>query len=978
MLGTVTVAAEKSLEETSIADRFQQAESLEWRTTFSPRGTDDWQKHWTLDGEKAQITHSEKGMDFFAGNEFGNDAHHAVLWTRESYAGDIRIDYEYTKLDESIRAVTILYIQASGEGEGAYSTDISTWADRRKIPAMRRYFNHMNTYHISYAAFGMKNEDPEADYIRLRRYTPLRGKGINDTELMPDYLRTGLFKTGVPYKITLIKRGQDLFMRVRGDDREQLCHWQNESLPPITEGRIGLRHMYTRAARYKNFRIAVPAVVQSSDRSSDVKKVQGRLLQELLLSDPVSQESRDLHTVLNASVQAYVTKMTLEGAWSDIDYTNQDKAMWESAWHTKRLLEMARVYASSDLPLSGSHRLLERIRRGLTFWLVEETRARGWYHQQLFVPHNLGQVCLLLGEKVPRAQRDAIVKRLRQRSSFSGRQSLRTGSNLLTFARNNVLLGCLENSAEDIAQAFEYAAKELKVTTQDGIQSDQSYHQHGACLHMTTYGTSYSINFARLAWLGQGTAFAFPEDKLTILFDFILDGQRWFVRGAEFDYLTAGRALAREHTVGPTRMLPQWRFMAEIPGARHQERRDFFAEMKGELPPVESELVGNRFFWRSAMMVHRRQGYYASVRMLADNIASTDKVNYENLFGHHLSDGAMCLMRSGNEYAGIYPLWNWRCLPGTTVEDGNPPLEWKNLRTQGVRPFVGGVSDGDYGLAAMDFARGPLTGERLRYHRAHRINAAAVTLTARKAWFFFDREMVCLGAGITGKTGRPVSTTLNQCRLNGKVTASEGVQLGAEGAVFSGPAWIHHDGIGYLLSEGGRANLETKEKTGSWESINQSRPGTTITEPVFNLWLDHGKKPREERYVYHILPDVDAADMAPLSQQRDIEVLSNSSELQAVRHKRLGITAAAFYSPGKLEVASEADLAVDSSCILLVRELPNNRLRLALSKPDASAAVPTAVTVSIGDRQIVFSPPTGPDRGKSVVREISVVTQRGN
>ncbi len=134
--------------------------------------------------------------------------------------------------------------------------------------------------------------------------------------------------------------------------------------------------------------------------------------------------------------------------------------------------------------------------------LAYQAPARGWYHQQLFVPHNLGQVCLLLGEQVPRAQHDAIAKRLRERSSFSARQSLRTGSNLLTFARNNVVLGCLENSADIIAQAFKHAARELKVTTQDGIQPDQSYHQHGACLYMTTYGASYSINFARLAWIG--------------------------------------------------------------------------------------------------------------------------------------------------------------------------------------------------------------------------------------------------------------------------------------------------------------------------------------------------------------------------------------------------------------------------------------------------------------------------------------------
>ena len=45
--------------------------------------TDDWREHWTLDGQKATLTHSDKGMDFWAGPTFREDASHAVLWTKE-------------------------------------------------------------------------------------------------------------------------------------------------------------------------------------------------------------------------------------------------------------------------------------------------------------------------------------------------------------------------------------------------------------------------------------------------------------------------------------------------------------------------------------------------------------------------------------------------------------------------------------------------------------------------------------------------------------------------------------------------------------------------------------------------------------------------------------------------------------------------------------------------------------------------------
>ena len=217
----------------------------------------------------------------------------------------------------------------------------------------------------------------------------------------------------------------------------------------------------------------------------------------------------------------------------------------------------------------------------------------------------------------------------------------------------------------------------------------------------------------------------------------------------------------------------------------------------------------------------------------------------------------------------------------------------------------------------------------------------------------------------------PVTTTLNQCRRSGKVTASEGVQLATEGGVLSGSGWVHHDGIGYLLQGEGAMHIETMEKSASWESINRSRPGDSITGSVFSCWLDHGEKPKDAEYVYQILPDVSAADMAALSQRRDIEVLSNSSDLQAVWHKGLGIMAAAFYSPGKIECVGMGDLAVDFPCILLVRKMPGNRFRIAFSKPDLEGPAPERVTVLVGERKVMFSPPRGPEKGKPEVKEIS-------
>ena len=233
---------------------FQQLDHLDWQEVFFDPCTENWKDKWTLDGEKATIVHSSEGMDYRAGPNRREDASHAVLWTKESFEGDIKLEYEYTKIDDVIEAVTILYVQATGSGEEGYDEDISRWAHKRSEAAMRKYFNHMNTFHISYAAFDIGNTTAGKDYIRARRYMPEK-KGLKNTDLKPDYFETGLFQKDQVHKITVIKKGDDLFMQLKNKEQSYLCHWSTADVPKIQKGRIGLRHMWTRGARYKNFRI---------------------------------------------------------------------------------------------------------------------------------------------------------------------------------------------------------------------------------------------------------------------------------------------------------------------------------------------------------------------------------------------------------------------------------------------------------------------------------------------------------------------------------------------------------------------------------------------------------------------------------------------------------------------------------------------------------------------------------------------------
>jgi len=248
---TVYCLAEKSMgrEVSPEQAAFEKANQRGWKTTFEDSCTEDWTEQWFLDGEVGTVTNTPEGMELKSGPEYKNQAHHMVLWTKRSFEGDLKIEYEFTRLDTDGIGVFILYIQATGCGDEGFDEDITKWNDFRNVPVMGKYFKYMDTYHVSYAC----------GYIRGRRYNTTVKRMNNHSELIPDYENIkDIFEPGVPYKLTVIKTDRDIYMKVSNDEKTRYFHMKNEQWPIVTHGRIGLRQMYTKWGRYKDFKVGVP------------------------------------------------------------------------------------------------------------------------------------------------------------------------------------------------------------------------------------------------------------------------------------------------------------------------------------------------------------------------------------------------------------------------------------------------------------------------------------------------------------------------------------------------------------------------------------------------------------------------------------------------------------------------------------------------------------------------------------------------
>jgi hypothetical protein len=244
-MGKQHMSEDKSTEQAA----FEKANQRQWKATFEDTCRDDWTKQWFLDGEVGTVTNDANGMELKSGPEYKNQAHHMVLWTQDTFEGDLKIEYEFTRLDTDGIGVFILYMQATGCGDEGFDEDITKWNEYRAVPKMSKYFKNMDTYHVSYAC----------GYIRGRRYNTKVKRMNGHSELVPDYENIDdLFKPGVPHRLTFIKTDREIFLKVSNDEKTRYFHMTNEEWPIITHGRIGLRQMYTKWGRYADFKVSVP------------------------------------------------------------------------------------------------------------------------------------------------------------------------------------------------------------------------------------------------------------------------------------------------------------------------------------------------------------------------------------------------------------------------------------------------------------------------------------------------------------------------------------------------------------------------------------------------------------------------------------------------------------------------------------------------------------------------------------------------
>jgi chondroitin AC lyase len=583
-----------------------------------------------------------------------------------------------------------------------------------------------------------------------------------------------------------------------------------------------------------------------------------------------------------------------DGSWSDINYKEIPSGGWSPWAHSQRLFVMAKAYRTPGQPLYGDAQLRAQIESALAYVPVyygKTTLPLGnWWFWTIGVPLDLGPTLVLMRGAVSQKVIDDCVATMAFHigPTPTGRGlvgPVPVGENLVWSSYTHLCLGLMRDDAAMLALVRDAMASVCAPTTGDGIKIDRSFHQHGPQLYTGGYGGSFANDVARYALMTRGTEFELPATALASFADYIADGIAWSLHGNYFDVSVVGREIARPSTTGyhgVAALLQASQFdsprRAEIRAAAGKMMQSWTWGLPIELTALAEQPFsnaawpnGHQHYFASDYTVHRRAGWFASIKMFSTRTKSGESTNSENILGARQSDGRFALSLAGNEYYArdAWPALDWTRLPGITVEQ-SPTAASANYGF-GTRAFAGGTGDGTNGVSAMDLA------------------PVGSPLTAKKSWFFFDDVIVFLTNGISSPSANRVETVIQQWPL-----ASANAPIVRDGD------WTWCEGVGYYVyPQTAKLNVARTTRTGTWAALGGSSDTTPRTATFMTMWLDHGVTPANATAAYAI--SLGGSTSVP-------SILANHSGGSAViKGDTLGIV---FWTAGKVAGYSSSIPAV--------------------------------------------------------------------
>lgn len=405
------------------------------------------------------------------------------------------------------------------------------------------------------------------------------------------------------------------------------------------------------------------------------------------------------------------------------------------------------------------------------------------------------------------------------------------------------------------------------------------------------------------------------------------------------------------------------RFLSPVSVARYADILADPGIAAKDLNPAERNVAFNAM----DKTVHRRPDYAFALARSSPRISKYEYMNGENLMPWFQGDGAHYLYLSGQDQTRAYGVDYFTTVPPYRLAGVTAPVETRRTVPElygglwydnpergftsssesqntyvyfprGAGGLSGGACLGAYGAAGLVQAddaayaaqqAGTLPDDFVAYRNAR----------ATKSWFMLDDEIVVLAAGVGDPAGRAVTTTVDsRVALPSDAVALTGRLC--DGTPWSGTgtaplAWLRYAdagqgiAVGYVFLEGRRPTVALDVVTRSRRAVRLSNPDTMVTRQVFAVSFEQPAGAPPAAMAYALVPN--ASERKLMSYARGpVSVLANTTRVQAVRHKGLGLVAANAFTPGAHRAGP---LSIDGPASVILREGRHGTRSVAVADP---------------------------------------------
>ncbi|KAF8843948.1 polysaccharide lyase family 8 protein [Paxillus ammoniavirescens] len=609
-----------------------------------------------------------------------------------------------------------------------------------------------------------------------------------------------------------------------------------------------------------------------------------------------------------ADIPSWIADLGPDGRWpdSEVDYTSgcdAQMANWPAQEHWQRISTMAAAWHGG---LTGGQQyvndstLLAAISLAMDYWFENDftdpscldyggTPAcpcgtpgfwnLNWFSNIILIPEFVSETCLLINDTLSLTQAGNCSHiTLRTYGTFDNYVNglgYLTGANTLDVAKIGIDQGLRVTNVSMMFDAYQRAHDTLVIeqaVKADGIRVDGSFSQHSGILYNGNYGKDFANDVLNLEVEASGTQFAANQTSKDA-FGTFFNGSAWMIyrniktNVLHWDFSVLGRFISfpviDQQATGSIKI--NISEVLELGEGWQSSPMEQFANSlsKNTTDANAGELRGSRMFFDADYMVTRGPGYVTTLKMYSNRTKNTECTNSENLLGFHLSDGTLYTYLDGDEYEDIAASWDWNLIPGITVDYNATALECGATGYTGKQAFVGGVSDGTVGAAAMRYT-----------------NPDTKSLSWQKAWFFLENDVQhVMVSDISSTTTAPVFSVLDQRRFSGGVWVNG---VGTYGGNFSDPRTMWHGSVGYEFppSNGSfELSVQWGNRTGNWSSIGIStQPPYTVD--LFASWIHH--KNLSAPVSYTAYPAVDYGTFTLKRAATQIQEVANDAVVSAI------------------------------------------------------------------------------------------------